>query len=144
MFTSATATITDLLSHFEGCDENFINQLRQRVNLPDYAKKIFKNAVTFEAWDKKNLVALIAAYFNDIANHYGYITDVSVVKRYEGKGIASELIKSCIEYARKNNFVEIRLEVSDDNFDAIKLYNKFNFLVYENKDNQLLMKLKLS
>lgn len=133
-----------MLSHFEKCDENFINRLQQRVTLQDYAKKIFDNAVTFEAWDQKNLVALIAAYFNDPAHRYGYITDVSVVKQYEGKGLASQLIEHCIDYARKNNFEEINLEVSDDNPGAIKLYAKFNFMVYENKEHNLLMKLKLS
>ena len=113
----------------------------KRVNIEEYSKKLFANSVTFEAWTDKIIIGLIAAYFNDTINKTGYITTVSLMKGYMGSGIASELMILCLGYAKRYNFKEINLEVHKDNIKAIRLYHKFGFLDYENKDEFILMKL---
>ena len=143
-FKIKNATEAEILSHLFECNDNFTPSLDEKVNIPDYSKKIFEKSVTFEAWEGHHLVGLISAYFNNVETGGGYITSVSVVKGYEGKGIASELMNSCIDYARQNKFREIILEVSEGNLSAINLYKKFNFQKYENKRNLTLMRLGLS
>ena len=131
-------------SHLELCDEGFSPPLSQKVNIKEYAKKIFERAVTFEAW-KNNLVAgLIAAYFSDTASRKAFITNVSVIKKCLGQGIASELMKMCIHYAKQNDFDEIALEVGKNNNTAIALYEKFGFSVEGNMGDNLKMKLKIT
>ncbi len=116
----------------------------ERVNIEEYSKKLFDNSVTFEAWVDNILIGLAAAYFNDAENHSGYITNVSITKDYKESGIASELMNMCIRYAKQYNFKEIKLEVHKDSSTAIHLFKIFGFFDYKNKDDFMLMKLRVS
>ncbi|MGZ3861850.1 MAG: GNAT family N-acetyltransferase [Bacteroidia bacterium] len=138
-----TASEKEILMHLTACDNNFIPHLSKKVNLVEYSKKIADNAITFEAWSGPELVGLIAAYFNDPQNNKGYITSVSVLPRFENKGIASSLMRNCIFYATQKNFKEINLEVARDNASAIALYKKFNFAEEGARSETLAMKLNL-
>jgi ribosomal protein S18 acetylase RimI-like enzyme len=140
-YKTKTATTKEIYSHLKECNDYFCPQLDKRVNVEEYSKKLFENSVTFEAWTNKIIIGLIAAYFNDKINNVGYITTVSLISRYTGSGIASELMDICINYAKQNYFKAINLEVHKDNTKAINLYHKFGFLDYGNKDEFILMKL---
>jgi len=129
------ATDKEILSHLELCSNNFIPPLDKKIVLIEYSKKIAEKAITFEAWYKQKLIGLIAAYFNDDINCTGFISNVSVIENYNGKGLASELMKMCLNYALQNNFKEIKLEVNRNNLNAIKLYKNFNFQEIENSNN---------
>ena len=61
-----------------------------------------------------------------------------------GLGIASELMKKCIEFAIQHKFKEISLEVHRDNSSAIHLYEKYGFVYCEGKNDFILMKLNIS
>jgi len=132
------------LIHLEECNENFIPPLDQKVDLRDYSKKLAEKSITFEAWDGKKLIGLVAAYFNDLEQRVGFITNVSVVKDHHGKGIARALMDRCIEYAKKENFRSIKLEVSENNEGAIQLYKKLSFTPIELKDQTVKMILDLN
>ncbi len=143
-YKTKTATEEEIYSHLKECNNNFSPPLDEKVNIHEYSKKLFEKSVTFEAWIDQILTGLVAAYFNDIEYHSGYITSVSLTKDYMDKGIASELLNMCINYAKQYNFKEIKLEVSKDNSQAIHLYKNYNFIAFENKDDCMLMKLELS
>ena len=143
-YTEGMASEQEIYSHLMKCNESFITNLAKRVNLEEYSKKIFEKAVTFEAWSGDTLVGLVAAYFNDPDGQVGYITNVSTIRTYMGKGIASELMNMCIQYAKQYNVKEIKLEVCKDNNPAIHLYKEFGFMDYKNKDDFMLMKLGVS
>lgn len=138
-----TADKDEIYSNLLECNNSFIPALDSRVNLIDYAKKLFEKSVTFEAWQNQKLIGLLAVYFNDLVNHIGYITNVSISKDYARKGIALELIKMSIAYANQHNFREIKLEVHNDNKPAINLYKKLGFIEIEDEDGLVLMKLGL-
>lgn len=55
----------------------------------------------------------------------GYICDVFTLKEYRKRGIQTKLIKECIEFAKKNNIIELKL--SSDNPEAIKIYKGQGF-----------------
>ncbi len=111
------------------------------MNIQEYSRKIFGKAVTFEARADGILAGLAVAYFNDPENRFGYITNVSRMKRYAGLGIASGLMNLCVRYARQRNFKEIRLEVHKDSNAAVSLYRKSGFVDYKSKNDFLFMKL---
>ena len=144
IYKAGTASQEQIYLHFMECDADFISSLNEKVNIAAYSKKLFENSITFEAWDDNKLAGLIAAYFNDTKNKAGFITNVSIIKIWKGRGIASELLNACIQYAQQNNYSEIKLEVSDKNKEAIHLYEKFNFHVIKNKNDLRIMKLDLS
>lgn len=59
----------------------------------------------------------------------GYICDVFTLKEYRRKGIQTNLIKKCIDYAIDNNVREFKLLT--DNPDAIKIYERQGFKFYK-------------
>lgn len=142
-YKRGTATAAEIEAHLKECDTSFVSSLSKKVDLRQYAVKIKANAVTFEAWDKEQLVGLIAAYFNDEEKRTGYITNVSTVKNYEGAGVGTRLMKNCIGHAIKNNYFEIALEVNAESTQAIKLYDKFGFVKTSEENGTMRMKLNL-
>lgn len=136
-----TATADDLIIHLRACDANFIPALSEKVDIEDYAQKLSKHAVNFEAWDGGVLAGLIAAYFNDTENGLGYITNVSTVSGYAGRGIGSTLLQKCIAYGQAQQFESIGLEVSKQSLAAISLYQKFGFVTVGETDTMLKMNL---
>jgi ribosomal protein S18 acetylase RimI-like enzyme len=134
-----TATEKDICAHLKECNSNFKPSLSERIDIDEYSKKIFDKSITFEAWQNNILAGTIAAYFNK-ANQSAFITNVSVLKNFMGLGIASELLKMCIEYTTKNNIKEIKLEVNQKNDHAINFYKKFYFTQDDIKGDELIMK----
>ena len=142
-YTEGMASKQEIYSHLMKCNENFIPPLEKKVNIHEYSNKIFQKAVTFEAWTTDTLVGLVASYFNDPDGQSGYVTNISVIRSYMGKGIASILLNRCIDYGKRNSFRSIRLEVVKANHQVINLYRKFRFQKFEDKHNSILMKLDI-
>src|SRR5436190_21860381 len=92
IYKTGTASFSAVFTHLAKCNNDFVPPLSNKVDLELYSKKIAENSVTFEAWINDELVGLIAAYFNDLKQETGYITNVSTIKEYSGKGIASQLL----------------------------------------------------
>lgn len=133
-----TATENEILLHLMNCSNSFIPPLAQRVNLKQYAQKLFEKSVTLEAWEDQLLVGFIAVYFN--IDGSAFITNMSVLKEFGGYGIATRLMDICIEQVRKNNLREITLEVNMYNIVAIRLYKKFSFTVINTYGETLVMR----
>ena len=143
IYKMKTAEAKIILKHLVLCKDDFIPVLDSKTNLPAYAKKIAENAVTFEAWLNSDLIGLIAAYFNDINNQTGFITNVSIIKEHSGKGVVSQLLSNCIKYAKENNFKGINLEVNSKNQQALKLYERYDFRVISTNADLKTMQLNL-
>jgi ribosomal protein S18 acetylase RimI-like enzyme len=139
-YTQGTVSAEDIRVHLTHCNEDFVSPLEKKVDIQEYSAKLFENALTFEAWSGNTLIGLVAAYFNDPCGEAGYITNVSTIKTYMGKGIASALINLSIEYAREHHFKRIILEVEKGNLSAIRLYEKLRFHDFEDKHSTILMK----
>ena len=122
------ASAREITGHLARCDADFVPPLSGRVVIEDYAQQIASKAMRFEAWSGGTLVGLVAAYCNDGEQRIAYITSVSVLKAWTGKGIAAHLIGRCIEYVAAEGFQQIRLEVASDNIPAIRLYEKSGFV----------------
>lgn len=125
------------------CNDFFVPKLDSKVNLKEYSSKLFKKATRFEAWDKSVLIGLVATYYNDHIPHIGFISNVSVLFEYSGKGIASNLLKMCTTFGQNNNFHELKLEVSTQNHPAIKVYENHGFKTLSQKEGSLTMSLNL-
>ncbi len=139
-----TAAKEQITIHLRQCADQFVPTLSQRVDILEYARKIAEKSVTFEAWNQEKLIGLIAAYFNDPEKEFGFITSVSVVDDCTGKGIAAALLNQCVQYAGEQGFKTIRLEVSEENSRAIRLYSTRRFSTYDRKAGTLYMKRDIS
>lgn len=123
------ASVAEIAEHLTHCDADFVSLLSARVEIKDYAKKIASKAVRFEAWSNEILVGLVAAYCNDMEKQIAYISSVSVLQEWAGKGVASKLINQCIKHAKGAGMHQINLEVANGNVRAINLYKKNGFSV---------------
>lgn len=77
-----------------------------------------------------------------------HITNIVTRKSYRNLGIASKILEKLINITKDLNFSSITLEVNEHNFNAIKLYEKFNFKnlgrrkrYYNNSDDAIIMTL---
>jgi len=116
------------------CDNDFIPKLSSNLDLYVFSEKIYTHTVRFEAHDNGKLIGLLSAYLNDKESGIGFINHISILQKYKGNGISNILMKNSLEYAKRENFNYIRLEVSKHNSIARKLYTKYDFSV--EKDNQ--------
>ena len=127
-YSTNQASEAEIAEHLLRCDSDFMLPLSARVEIKDYAQKIVSNAARFEAWSGDTLVGLAAAYCNDMESGVAFVTSVSVLREWAGKGIMSKLISQCIEHAKKFGMWRISLEVGDGNMPAIRLYEKYGFV----------------
>jgi GNAT superfamily N-acetyltransferase/2-polyprenyl-3-methyl-5-hydroxy-6-metoxy-1,4-benzoquinol methylase len=135
------ATELEIYNHLSACDAEFIQALAARVDIQEYSKKIYKKAIRFEAWANDSLAGLVAAYCNDQTKRTAYITSVSVLNEWQGRGIAAQLISLCIEHARILGMHCISLEVERGNAPAMGLYEKFGFAVADAGESSIIMNL---
>ncbi len=140
IFKTNTASKEAIYSHLKKCDKLFIPHLSKRVNLEQYSDKLSSKAITFEAWKEEELVGLIAAYLNKEGN-FVFISNISVIKKESGKGIASKLLNLCVEDAKKKKLKEIKLEVASKNKIALNFYKKNKFDQITEKDGLVIMHL---
>lgn len=71
-------------------------------------------------------------------SQYAYMGFMYLKAEYRGKGIIQNIINELKNWAKSKNIVEARLEVYNDNVNAIKAYHKQGF-----KNHMIEMKMKL-
>lgn len=126
---------SDIELHLKKCDDMFVPPLSGRVDLGAYAKKLFERSERMEAWRKDVLVGLIAVYLRD--DKTAFVSNVSVLKEFEGLGIAGKLMQDCLSYLQHERIAAVELEVNAGNSRAITFYEKFGFKCADNKSNNL-------
>ena len=138
------STLLHIKNHLERCKDDFTPNLQSYVNLTEYSKKILLKAVRFERFATQNheLVGLIAAY-EDNLNKIGFITNVSVEKKYQGLGISNSLINECIIYFKNRGHHAINLDVYKSNEKAISFYEKNGFKILNDNNKTITMGIKL-
>ena len=127
-YLSNKASAAEIAEHLRTCDTDFMPPLSGRIEISDYTQKILSKAMRFEAWSSDRLVGLVAVYCNDQETHIAYITSVSVLKEWTGKGIAACLMSRCIKHVKTLGLGQVCLEVASDNTPAIWLYEKSGFV----------------
>jgi ribosomal-protein-alanine N-acetyltransferase len=137
------STLTEVVEHLIECDSLFNPKLSSRVDISEYSKKIVNHAERYELYDGDKLIGLLAIYHNRESGE-SFITNVSVCKEYQGRGLSRELIKDCLIDASNDGIKRIRLEVNIHNHVAIKLYRSIGFIALNNHTEYCSMVLDLS
>ena len=73
----------------------------------------------------------------------GHLSGVYIHKEYRRNGIAQELLKLAINYAKKKNIENIFLDTYARLASAVKFYEKNNFVRYKEEEEKYYYKLKL-
>ncbi|MCI8545689.1 MAG: ribosomal protein S18-alanine N-acetyltransferase [Clostridia bacterium] len=83
-----------------------------------------ENSEYFVLIDDGKILGFAGLWFNIDEAH---IMNIAVKKEYRKNGFGTKLLEFLIVKAKEKNKICITLEVSDNNFSAILLYEKFNF-----------------
>ncbi|MES5869126.1 streptothricin N-acetyltransferase SatA [Bacillus cereus group sp. RP32] len=62
-------------------------------------------------------------------NHYAYIEDIKVDKKYRSLGVGRRLIEQATQWAKENNMPGLMLETQNNNVAACKFYEKCGFVI---------------
>lgn len=65
-----------------------------------------------------------------------YLSRLIVKKEYRNKGIGQELLKNMIALCKEKGYRQIAVGVDTDNKNAIHIYKKFGFEIYENDTDE--------
>ncbi|SUW63244.1 Uncharacterized N-acetyltransferase YvbK [Buttiauxella agrestis] len=136
------ASAEQVAEHLNLCDALFQPKLSSKVNIANYAKKLTDHALCLETWQQGTLVGLLCVYCNDPQNG-AFVTNVSVVPDFQGRGIASELLRNAIETVREIGFDTLKLEVNETNIAAMRLYQQFGFVSEQVTSQSTMMILNL-
>lgn len=119
-----TATEAEIAAHLVACDFSFVPPLHTRVTIADYASKLFHRARRHEAWVGSELTGVVAAYTD---GPEVFISNVSVLPGWMGRGIAQHLLSRCLEDARQQQ-KPVALAVAEANGPARALYARMGFI----------------
>lgn len=136
------ASESEIETHLVACDDCFVPRLSERVDIASYANKISINATRFEAWSNGRLIGLLAMYCDSPHRGIAFITNVSLLPYWRGRGIASMLLQDSIRHVDKLGYVQIDLEVDLRNTNALRLYAKHGFRLLETQSDVLRLELK--
>jgi ribosomal protein S18 acetylase RimI-like enzyme len=129
-----TADLNSLKVHFGLVAKEYIFQLNSKVVLDDYIEKIYNNAVLYEFWINDVLVGLSAVYENRGVDKPAYLTNLSIIESEIRKGFATSVLNYTVMELRNKKFTNFLLEVWKNNDTAIRLYEKFGFIIIGEKD----------
>ena len=115
-------------AHLRDCDQQFVPPLNTRVDLAVYSAKLATHATLFEVWSGTRLVGLVAGYANAPDRLDSFITNVSVLPDWHGRGIAGRLLDAFVLHARTAGFARVVLSVNARNDRARALYRKHGFI----------------
>jgi len=126
-----TATESQLFKHLLSVDPFFVPPLSTRVDIKTYAKKLSLNAIGFEAWVEGTLAGMINIYIESQGEESppekAFISNVSLLKEYQGRGLAQHLLNDCLAYCREKNILWMTLVVDRENIIALSFYQKNGF-----------------
>ncbi len=103
---------------------------------------------SLNAYDGEKLLELRKPFLNYVVEHYHannanqdteteggefYLDSISVNPSAQGKGIGKQLIKAGIDWAKKLGHHTVGLLVEKNNPDALRLYEKMNFVIQNEK-----------
>lgn len=125
----------EILTHLTKCNNDFVPTLSSTINLNIYANKLYTKSIRLELWVENDLIGLLAVYTNN--KEKGYITNMSILSEYYGKGFAQLLLDACIKHLKELAINRVELEVNKENSRAIKFYEKNKFILKNSNEISL-------
>lgn len=102
-------------------------RLVQGISIDEYLVKIKEKAEFLFHYIDGRCAGFVAFYCNDRRAEQAFITLLLVSPEFRGMKVASNLLEGVLSIARSRGFASCQLEVNDDNYPALHLYEKFGF-----------------
>lgn len=128
-------TVENIEVFLRKVDTTFPVPLSQKQNLHDFAIKLCQKATLCAESDEEKIVAMVAGYTENVIDNMAYISIVATVPEFQGRGLASKLIKDFISICEKKSIDAVHLYAVSENTAAIRMYEKLGFVLW-NKHNE--------
>lgn len=125
MITELNADNMELKNAF---NSNFSSLYSYDIN-DDFRNNSFTKYFIYE--EKCNIIGFVNYY--DLYDRFE-IANIYVEPSFRKKGIASNLMEKVISVGEDKEISNITLEVKEDNIPAIKLYEKYDFIVVATRE----------
>ncbi len=111
-------------------DNELPTPLSGRVNLKEYAEKLYSKAHLCYIKDKDRIVALVAGYIKNTPDNIAYVTLVGTLPEFRGVGYAEKLMRQFISDSLNQKLSGVHLHTDKSNIAAESLYHKLGFKEY--------------
>lgn len=129
--------IIAIIKQYQKYFDSLVNDMELAMNIAD---KIFKHGMLLACICQHEVIGFCAFYANDLNSRVSFITLIAVNDKYQNIGMGKKILQKVCEISKKVGMDKIRLEVNDQNVNAISFYEKNGFY-FEKKcsDNSKLM-----
>ena len=117
----------EILSALNEFIDIFPHLLEKIDSLFDYSVKLSKFANVAVAAENTTNIGIIVYYSNDFSTKTGYISLIVVKENFRGKNVGKQLLNYAVNVMRISGMEQLKLEVDDDNDNAVKFYKKAGF-----------------
>ena len=131
-----------IVSFLKNVDLSFYEPLSERIIIEDYAQKLSQRAVNIFITDSLIDIAHAAFYISE-REFKIFLSSIAVIDDYKNRGVGSFLLSSVENYAIKNQFSKIELEVDSRSNKLKEFYKKNGYNQYHSINNNELKVIKL-
>ena len=114
-----------LLSYLKLVDKDFGVPLSSKIDMTQYVVKLLSLGNVIVVMENEEIASCICFYCNDFQERKAYISLLSTLSFYQGKGYAKMLVNEAIRYCRTKRFQKIF--VDSINIAAVSLYMSEGF-----------------
>lgn len=116
-------------------DELFTKSVVKSQNFEELIDKISCNANVISACINGQVAGYCAYYMNDFESREAYITLIAVDENFQSNHLGTVLLDYVKASAVINGFSVIRLEIHNDNINAIRFYEHNHFVAERGASN---------
>lgn len=124
LMVNTSSEIYSILKIFDSCFSPSISSILG--DLKEYSFKLFKLANVKVLINNDEKIGFYAIYCNDLDSKTAFIAQICV--KCSGCGYGNILMNDIVDTCKNSGMIKIRLEVYDDNVNAIKFYKKNGFV----------------
>ncbi len=124
-------TVEEIEAFLNDVDKDFPVAISEKVNLKEYAEKLFDKATIFCEYQNGVLASMVAGYTENLKNNLAYIAIMATRKESRGQGHAEKLLGRFIDYSRNNGAKGVHVYAVESNLPAVATYKKLGFERYE-------------
>lgn len=115
-------------------DHDFPVPISKKVDLKEYAKKLFENATICYEYQNGVIAAMVAGYTKNLTENLAFVSIMATRKEYRGHGFASKQLAKFLEECRKVEASGAHVYAVESNLPAVATYKKLGFERYDIAD----------
>jgi len=108
-------------------DRTFPVPISEKVELCEFASKLFAKATMCCAYDGEEICSMVAGYTENTIDNIAYVSLVATRTDAQGKGFATGLMEEFISICKTKGLRGVHLYTDTRNKGAVALYQKLGF-----------------